>query len=113
MFGPNDRLISGIEPHEKDVGEHAEDRDGNVIEKEMWRVFVGPRALWKYVLVDFSLAQQVYHAFQGSSRMYAPLADDVEVYQVPREERDTSAEREKAMFYRVEELMKREAADVS
>lgn len=102
---PGKRLISGIEPHwdEPTVPEP-------VVAPQRWRVYVGPRWAWKYVIVGQETGRQVYRAFHSTHHLYAGFPDGTEVHVVPPEERDDSPETQKKVFYMVEELMKRAEA---
>ena len=95
------RLISGVEPHEP---EKIHERD--VDPGEQWRIYVGARWAWKYVLTDFEQAKKIYEVWLSVPELWVDLPE-TEIYSVPAEERQDSAEQEKAMFYRVESLMKR------
>lgn len=96
---PGQRLISGVEPNWTEGQEPV----------DSWRVFIGGRWSWKYILVTFEEARNIYGVWQNTPELWVTVPDSAEVFSVPREERIISAEAEKAMYYRVKGLM--ESAD--
>lgn len=93
------RLISGVEPHPVPSEEG----------EELWRVYVGSRWAWKYVLSSFGEAKKIYEVWQSVPELWVDLPS-AEIFVVPREERRDSREDETEMFYRVQELMRRDSA---
>jgi len=81
---PGAMLISGIEYHD---GEH-------------WRAYVNNRWMWKYVLVNFETAKAVWKIYQSVGRVEVPIPGDLEVHQVPVEDRWEGAEAEKEIWER-------------
>jgi hypothetical protein len=60
-------LITGIDPEP--------------IEEGLVRVYVGPRYLWRFVLVDLATAEDLRRQWGGDQHLYADLAEDAVVYQ--------------------------------
>lgn len=71
ILDPSAVLISGVESDPE--------------EPDMFRVYVGPRYNWKYVLVSGDEGLKVKREFHGSSRLVTVLDPEAQIYQDVKE----------------------------
>lgn len=52
-----------------------------------YRIFIGPRWRWRYVLVDNAQGESVLRAFHSTYHLFGKIPEDAEVFEVPEDER--------------------------
>ncbi|QNJ56002.1 hypothetical protein SEA_RASPUTIA_112 [Microbacterium phage Rasputia] len=78
-------LISGVDYH-----------DG-----VLWRLYVNNRWMWKYILVDRDTAATAWRALSTVDKLSIPAPANVEIHQVPLEDRWNDGDGEKAAYERL------------
>lgn len=79
-------LISGVEAHEQD--EPLKEKPGR------YRIYVGPRWRWRYILVGAEEGERILRAFHSTYHLFGRIPEGAQVFEVPEAERELESDRD-------------------